>query len=68
MKMSVEEIRGSKQYQEAKVVIKRHGGFNLVGKYKLSDATIEEYLKESILHHEIYLQAMKDMLSERDFH
>lgn len=53
---------------EAKVIIKRHGGFNLIGKYKKSDAQIEEYLKKAIEHEELMLQAMKEMLSERDFH
>lgn len=57
-----------KAIEEAKVVIKRHGGFNLVGKYKMTDEQIEQYLKNLIEHEEILIQAAKEMLAEKDFH
>ena len=66
--MTKNEIRKTEQYKEAKVTIKRHGGFNLVGKYKMSDAQIEKYLIDAIKYTEIQLQAMKDMLEQKDFH
>ena len=66
--MTKNEIRKSEQYKAAKALIKRHGGFNLVGKYKMTDADIERYLMDAIITTEIQLQAMKDMLKEKDFH
>lgn len=66
--MTKKEIRKTEQYKEAKVNIKRHGGFNLVGKYKKTDAEIEKYLTDLIKYTEIQLQAYKDMLEEKDFH
>ena len=66
--MTAEEIRNSEQYKEEKKNIKRHGGFNLVGKYRMTDAQIEQWLVNAIRVTEIQLQAMKDMLAEKDFH
>lgn len=66
--MTKREIRKTEQYKEQKVVIKRHGGFNLIGKYAKTDAQIEKYLLDAIRYTEIHLQALKDMLEEKDFH
>ena len=66
--MTKNEIRKTEQYKEAKIIIKRHGGFNLVGKHKKTDADIEKYLTDLIKHTEIQLQAYKDMLAQQDFH
>lgn len=57
-----------KKVAEAKVIIKRHGGFNLIGKYYKTDEQKEEYLKNYIEWAEIQLQAAKEMLEGRDFH
>lgn len=66
--MTKKEIRKTEQYKAAKVHIKMHGGFNLIGKYFKTDAQIEKYLIDLIQHTEIQLQAYKDMLAEKDFH
>lgn len=66
--MRANEIRKTEQYKAEKKNIKRHGGFNLIGKYKMSDAEIEKWLMDAIRNTEITLQAMKDMLAEKDFH
>ena len=66
--MTVEEIRNSEQYKEEKKNIKRHGGFNLIGQYRKTDAQIEQWLMDAVRATEIHLQALKDMLEERDFH
>jgi hypothetical protein len=66
--MTKQEIRKTERYKEARTNIKRHGGFNLVGKYKMTDGEIEKYLIDMIAWCEIELQAAKDMLKEKDFH
>lgn len=66
--MTKTQIRKTAQYKEMKKTIKRHGGFNLVGKYKMTDGDIERYLVDFIRYTEIQLQAAKDMLEAKDFH
>lgn len=66
--MTANEIRKTEQYKEEKKNIKRHGGFNLIGKFHMTDAEIEKWLVKAIRNTEITLQAMKDMLEEKDFH
>lgn len=57
-----------KSVNDMKVVIKRHGGFNLIGKYYMTDEQIEQYLKDLIEREELLIQAAKEMLAEKDFH
>ena len=64
----IEEIRKTEAYKEEKEEIKRHGGFNLVGKYRKTDEEIRRYLIEAIEQAEIYLVALTDMLAQEDFH
>ena len=66
--MTAREIRKTEQYKAEKINIKRHGGFNLIGKYRMTDAQIEKWLMDAIAFTEIHLQALKDMLEEKDFH
>ena len=66
--MTPAEIRRTEGYKAEKANIKRHGGFNLVGKYKMTDEEIVKWLENAIRVTEVQLQAMKDMLEEKDFH
>lgn len=57
-----------KAIAEAKVIIKRHGGFNLIGKYYKTDEQKAEYLRNYIEWCKIQTQAAEEMLAEKDFH
>lgn len=52
---------------KAKIVLKRDGGFKLVGKYYQTPAQKQAYLERVIRHMELNLQAAREMLEEKDF-